>query len=556
MRFAYFTLFPVVLVAVNLIINLTFAKAQTLDDIPKSGSIEIVTVPKEMKNQIMSLDIPEMIYPPNGASEVPIVPGFVLKTVENADRYELQVSTSESFDCGFFYCDIISNAYWEFLEPLPPDSLLTFFPGISSVDDWQNSTTYYWRVRALAEAGQQVSDWSQPFSYTTTGPRDPVSPPGLISPDQNSVLNWGPVELIWDQSSRNPNWYQVQLTESSSFSGFEYSWRGNDNLSAIFDTKWNRTYYWRVVAFNDHSISEFSNVGQFETTNLRILTDSEGEFDDGSGPKSNYENGLDVLWRIQPENASNIVLSFLSFDTEEGYDFVTIYDGETTDSPILGKFSGNTIPGSLVSSQGVLLVRFTTDGSVTGAGWSAEYFSEPRSVFQWPVDDVSVAQVYACRDCISSSSQRYMDGINMHTGVDLGGERKTIVKAAADGKVVKIYGLAGESDGIMTPETIFVWNDANGDRQFQSGEEEPSSSTGLSTGRTTSNHGLGITIIVQHPNGKYSLYGHLDAVRKDIYENVLVQGQSFPVYQGEAIGLMGFSEFQNRNSDKIHVHFE
>ncbi len=68
-------------------------------------------------------------------------------------------------------------------------------------------------------------------------------------------------------------------------------------------------------------------------------------------------------------------MSFDSFSTEEAYDFVTVYDGTSMNSlPLLGEFSGTTVPGVLISKSGSVFVRFTSDGggSEDGVGmrWS------------------------------------------------------------------------------------------------------------------------------------------------------------------------------------------
>lgn len=136
-----------------------------------------------------------------------------------------------------------------------------------------------------------------------------------------------------------------------------------------------------------------------------------------------------------------------------------------------------------------------------------------------------------------------------HTGIDLAGSRKTAVRSTAIGSIVKVFGLAPQGGG---NETIYLWNDNNSNEQFDSGEEEGP----IETGQINNNHGLGITIIIQHSNGMYSLYGHLDAIRKDIYQKVIQQNLSVSVVEGEPIALMGFSEYNNRNSTNIHVHFE
>ncbi len=71
----------------------------------------------------------------------------------------------------------------------------------------------------------------------------------------------------------------------------------------------------------------------FETTNMV------GSLADGSGPQENYDANANCSWLINPQTAqdsvSKIKLSFVFIDTEAD-DIITVYDGETTASPVLG----------------------------------------------------------------------------------------------------------------------------------------------------------------------------------------------------------------------------
>ena len=102
------------------------------------------------------------------------------------------------------------------------------------------------------------------------------------------------------------------------------------------------------------------------------FTTTSGIISDNSG-SSNYQNNMTCEKLIQPTGGGPIVLTFTSFATESGYDFVRVYAGTTTSAPLLGTFSGSSLPPSLTSSGGSMLIRFTTDGSVVAAGWSAIY---------------------------------------------------------------------------------------------------------------------------------------------------------------------------------------
>ncbi len=113
-------------------------------------------------------------------------------------------------------------------------------------------------------------------------------------------------------------------------------------------------------------------------SNQKIINSTSGTFQDGSGPMD-YEVNADCSWLITaPDNDSiiNYKLSFDALDTEAGNDIVTIYDGETTSDPVLGTFSGSTVPsGTLTSSGKNVLVTFTSDGTNTSKGWQIKYTS-------------------------------------------------------------------------------------------------------------------------------------------------------------------------------------
>ena len=111
------------------------------------------------------------------------------------------------------------------------------------------------------------------------------------------------------------------------------------------------------------------------------LTAASGTFDDGSATTSNYSDNLSCSWRIQPTGAGRITLNFNRFNTEGNFDFVTVYDGPNSSAPILGAFSGNSIPQQVISGGNSLFVEFTSDGSSNFTGWEANYTSITSQCF-------------------------------------------------------------------------------------------------------------------------------------------------------------------------------
>lgn len=104
------------------------------------------------------------------------------------------------------------------------------------------------------------------------------------------------------------------------------------------------------------------------------LTTQSGTFSDGSGIDK-YSNNTNCSWLIQPASASSITLSFSAFDTEFNFDGVIVYDGSNNTAPILGMFTGTTIPTPVSSTGGSMYVSFLSDEALRGNGWNANYSS-------------------------------------------------------------------------------------------------------------------------------------------------------------------------------------
>ena len=108
----------------------------------------------------------------------------------------------------------------------------------------------------------------------------------------------------------------------------------------------------------------------------KILAFMDGSLDDGSGPIKPYSPTSDCSWLISPQTSvdsvSGIVLNFDYFDTNPA-DTVKVYDGPSASSPLLGRYSGNTLPPSLNSSGNKLFLHFKAGGADPGHGFRAVF---------------------------------------------------------------------------------------------------------------------------------------------------------------------------------------
>lgn len=112
-------------------------------------------------------------------------------------------------------------------------------------------------------------------------------------------------------------------------------------------------------------------------------------FFDSGGSAGSYLNNENRTITICPDNPGDLVqVNFSSFNLESGFDFLTIYDGNSAGAPIIGTFTGTTSPGIITSSSadGCLTFQFTSDGSVTAAGWAATILcATPSTTLDMPV---------------------------------------------------------------------------------------------------------------------------------------------------------------------------
>ena len=103
-----------------------------------------------------------------------------------------------------------------------------------------------------------------------------------------------------------------------------------------------------------------------------VLNNLTGSFSDGSGT-DNYGNGTECTWSLQAPAGNIVFLDLINLDTETNFDFVLVYDGVDDSAPLIGDYSGTTLPSSITSSTENLFVAFVSDESINGGGFEANY---------------------------------------------------------------------------------------------------------------------------------------------------------------------------------------
>lgn len=161
--------------------------------------------------------------------------------------------------------------------------------------------------------------------------------------------------------------YHFNWGWGSSYDGYFYT----DNLNPG-GSNFNNAQELIINAFPDTVLYQYPYYCQGADT----LKTFDGTIDDGSGPVYDYSDNASCSWLIAPDDSvNNITISFLKFETDAS-DVMTIYDGESSTAPVLGTYSGPTLPDDVVSSGDKVFITFDTDGSGVAPGWLLTYSSE------------------------------------------------------------------------------------------------------------------------------------------------------------------------------------
>ena len=128
------------------------------------------------------------------------------------------------------------------------------------------------------------------------------------------------------------------------------------------------------------------------------FTDSSGTFNDGSPDGTNYAANSNCSWSIEPAHATSIDLTFNYFDTQAGSDSLRIYNGNSASSPLLGTFSGNTLPSKVTANSGKMFLEFKTNVIFHLNGWEAKYSATIPKVLSIVEDTIYI------NDSVNSSN--------------------------------------------------------------------------------------------------------------------------------------------------------
>ncbi len=206
-------------------------------------------------------------------------------------------------------------------------------------------------------------------------------------------IDWDSL-LVTNLDQRKPlyyaGWAGVQSTSGHAFvcdgyqpgNYYHFNWGWGGSQDGYFYTD-NLTPGGSNFNFAQEAIPMFPDTIQNNYPNYcqgnTILTGLRGSIEDGSGWYG-YENNSDCTWLISPQDIEydsikSIKITFLRFDTEAGVDTLYLYDGIDSTSPLIGAYSGNSIPGTIISTGNKVFIKFHSNASISKTGWLLDFES-------------------------------------------------------------------------------------------------------------------------------------------------------------------------------------
>lgn len=208
---------------------------------------------------------PSLLTPADGVNNLTSSTTLSWSLVPKALRYRVQVATDPNF----------TNIVYDLRE----------YRGTSAVfNKITASTTYYWRVKAYSYGGG--GEYSVVRTFKSGIPAAPtlISPPhATLDVPLNPTLKWSSID--------NATSYKLQLGTNSNFTtGVVVDTTVSDTTIYVQNLDPQKTYFWRVAAFNSIGTSAWTSFFGFKTGNTTVNVDESNAIPYQFRLEQNYPN--------------------------------------------------------------------------------------------------------------------------------------------------------------------------------------------------------------------------------------------------------------------------
>ena len=293
--------------------------------------------------------------PLNNANSIIQPITFSWSASSNVLNYDFELA----LDSGFL--NIINQ------QNIPSNSL--------EVNNLNFSTTYYWRVKPNNNCGSGLFSNIYQFITSCETPQN-VTFTNITSDTATIILE-----------NNSPSIAIEVVPQGISPTGV-----GNIYNSPFILTNLNSNTCYDVYIRNICNIGFSDWVGPYTLCTTPDYCGGDN-FNDTGGPTGNYQNYENWTETVYPEQVNERVRAvFNSFSTENGWDYLRIYNGPNTSSPLLANLTGNINPGQFASTHptGALTFWFVSDSSVVYSGWDATIICEPMPACPNPPTNITL----------------------------------------------------------------------------------------------------------------------------------------------------------------------
>jgi len=333
---------------------------------------------------------------------------FNVDGYQGTDYFHFNWGWSGSYN-GYFYLNNLNPGGNSFTEG--QGAIVNFFPG--------NNYPYYCNgVTTLTRHNGSLEDGSGPVDTYAPGlncgwliaPEDSISGLTLVFDKFDVTTGIDALNVYDGPDAGSPllgsftgSAMPPSLTASGDEMYIEFLTSGNQGAG------WKAHYTSTIVSY---------------CSGLTTFTAPEGTFSDGSGGRV-YHNNTICKYKILPEGATSISVSFNSLNTESDGDLIKIYD--YVSQSLIGTYSGNQLPGEIMIPSSKAYVLFTSNNDIQGEGWEITYTSSTTGI----------AETSSASGSLKVRS--YPNPANDWLRVELSNNSETIVSLsllAADGRLV------------------------------------------------------------------------------------------------------------------------
>ena len=236
---------------------------------------------------------------------------------------------------------------------------------------------YYGRQWPVKEslAPSPITGWGTAITYAT------------IRNNGSGNYSWG--NRRWEPNSLSPyfsfqsnGWNQCFMNDVSSL-GKRFEMVRQRNLAGI--GIWALGY--------DQGYDDFWQLIGDKFTDLAPPVYQDTVYDSG-GPEFNYYDGENYLLTIDLPFCDDLHLTFLELDLEINRDYLLVYDGRDTASPLLARLTGDMIPPPFTAGQGSFTLHFISDEAVNNTGWKAIWHCGAMQVKEPLASPISLVRFY------------------------------------------------------------------------------------------------------------------------------------------------------------------